>query len=196
MHWKDYDWFSIFDWFKKHPKAFATFATKYANHKLLEYKPEGKIRVRLSMMPETIRKKVESGTSPIVKRIEFLNKAVEAGYSTHINFSPVIYYDGWEEDYIELFKKISQETSDDFKKQCGSEVIFLTHNESLHKINLKKGLTSQEELMWKPDIQDKKISNYGGNNVRYSYELKKELVKKFENIHNEYLNFSQLRYIF
>jgi hypothetical protein len=39
------------DYFKKHPKLAATFATKWVN-KLLDYVPENKIRVRMSLMPE------------------------------------------------------------------------------------------------------------------------------------------------
>jgi spore photoproduct lyase len=52
LHWNDYDWIYVFDYFKKHPKLAATFATKWVNTKLLDYVPENKIRVRMSLMPE------------------------------------------------------------------------------------------------------------------------------------------------
>jgi spore photoproduct lyase len=51
LHW-NYDWIYVFDYFKKHPKLAATFATKWVNTKLLDYVPENKIRVRMSLMPE------------------------------------------------------------------------------------------------------------------------------------------------
>jgi spore photoproduct lyase len=79
----------VFDYFKKHPKLAATFATKWVNTKLLDYVPENKIRVRMSLMPEKMRAILENGTSPIIKRVQFLEKLFQAGYSTHINFSPL-----------------------------------------------------------------------------------------------------------
>jgi spore photoproduct lyase len=45
----------------------ATFATKWVNTKLLDYVPENKIRVRMSLMPEKMRAILENGTSPIIK---------------------------------------------------------------------------------------------------------------------------------
>jgi DNA repair photolyase len=58
----------VFDYFKKHPKLAATFATKWVNTKLLDYVPENKIRVRMSLMPEKMRAILENGTSPIIKK--------------------------------------------------------------------------------------------------------------------------------
>jgi DNA repair photolyase len=57
----------VFDYFKKHPKLAATFA-KWVNTKLLDYVPENKIRVRMSLMPEKMRAILENGTSPIIKK--------------------------------------------------------------------------------------------------------------------------------
>jgi hypothetical protein len=57
----------VFDYFKKHPKLAATFATKWVNTKL-DYVPENKIRVRMSLMPEKMRAILENGTSPIIKK--------------------------------------------------------------------------------------------------------------------------------
>jgi spore photoproduct lyase len=71
----------VFDYFKKHPKLAATFATKWVNTKLLDYVPENKIRVRMSLMPEKMRAILENGTSPIIKRVQFLEKLFQAGYS-------------------------------------------------------------------------------------------------------------------
>jgi spore photoproduct lyase len=89
LHWNDYDWIYVFDYFKKHPKLAATFATKWVNTKLLDYVPENKIRVRMSLMPEN-EFILENGTSPIIK--EFSSwRSFSKGYSTHINFSPIIY---------------------------------------------------------------------------------------------------------
>ena len=193
--WKYYNWFYVFDYFKNHPKLAATFATKWVNDKLLDYEPNNKIRVRMSLMPENIKQVLEKGTSPIINRIKFLEKLYKADYSTHINFSPIIYQPNWIEDYKELFKIINNEVSDDFKKQCGLECIFLTHNENLHNININKNKYGAENLLWNPIIQEAKVSLYGGNNVRYNYSLKYKLVNEFTNLVKANLNIP-IRYIF
>jgi spore photoproduct lyase len=194
-HWKDYNWFYVFDYFKNHPKLACTFATKWVNTKLLNYEPNRKVRVRMSLMPENMKSILEKGTSPIINRIRFLEKLYQAGYSTHINFSPIVYYDNWLKDYKELFNIINNEVSQEFKDQAGLECIFLTHNENLHKINLNKGLLEQEKLLWTPNIQEVKVSQYGGNNIRYNYKLKYKLVEQFTDLVNNNLNIP-IRYIF
>ena len=55
--------------------------------------PDGKIRIRYSLLPENISKIVDIGTIPVIKRIEQLQKFYESGYSVHLNFSPVILSD-------------------------------------------------------------------------------------------------------
>jgi spore photoproduct lyase len=113
----------VFDYFKKHPKLAATFATKWVNTKLLDYVPENKIRVRMSLMPEKMRA-IKNGTSPIIKS-SVPEKLFQAGYSTHINFSPIIYHDKKLSGYKELFNIINNEVSEEFKKQAGLECISL-----------------------------------------------------------------------
>jgi DNA repair photolyase len=55
------------------------FATKWVNTKLLDYVPENKIRVRMSLMPEKMRAILENGTSPIKSSVP--EKLFQAGYS-------------------------------------------------------------------------------------------------------------------
>ena len=40
LHWKHYDWQRVFAFFKQHPRAKATFATKYVNRDMLAYDPQ------------------------------------------------------------------------------------------------------------------------------------------------------------
>lgn len=194
-HFNHYNWFYVFDYFKNHNKLAATFATKWVNTKLLDYNSNGKVRVRMSLAPQNITNLLEKGTSPIINRIKFLERLYEAGYSTHINFSPIVYTNTWLEDYSELFKIINNEVSEDFKKQCGLECIFLTHNENLHDINTNKALYEQESLLWTPNIQEVKISQYGGSNVRYKHIFKYELINQFKNLVERELQI-KIRYIF
>ena len=52
LHAKYHQWEDIFEFFRDHPIAMGSFATKFVNKKLLSFNPEGKIRIRFSLMPE------------------------------------------------------------------------------------------------------------------------------------------------
>ena len=192
-YWKQYDWKQVFDWFKSHPRLGATFATKWHNSELLNYQSDKKIRIRYSIMPENIRSKVERGTSPILTRIKGAQKMFEAGWEVHFNISPVIVYDGYLKDYKKLFNTIKSEVSDDFIQQAGLEVIFLTHNKSLHEKNILRGW--DESLLWSPEIQEEKKSDYGGLNLRYKWQLKNKMIDEFKQLINNHLGI-KIRYIF
>ena len=81
--------------FRNISNAKGSFATKYVNRDLLGYDPQGKTRIRFSLMPEQVAQVVDVRTSPVSERIAAINDFVDAGYEVHINFSPVIVYDGW-----------------------------------------------------------------------------------------------------
>jgi DNA repair photolyase len=57
------------EFFRNHPKAFATFATKFVNPDLLTYDPQRKTRIRFSLMPPRVSKLVDVRTDPVEKRI-------------------------------------------------------------------------------------------------------------------------------
>lgn len=181
--------------FRKLPTAKASFATKYVNRELLEYDPQRKTRIRLSLMPQRVAKIVDVRTSSVAERIGSINDFYQAGYEVHLNFSPVIHYEGWQADYRGLFEELAQVLRPEVKAQLGAEIIFLTHNERLHQINLgwhPKG----EELLWKPELQETKYSQMGGRNLRYKRGFKAELVSEFTALLSECLPECQIRYAF
>jgi hypothetical protein len=61
----------------------------------------------------------------------------------------VIYYEGWLDDYAELFRQVDDAISPRAKAQLAAEVIFLTHNDRLHEVNLAWHPRA-EELLWVP----------------------------------------------
>jgi spore photoproduct lyase len=81
--------------FRAIPGAKGSFATKYVNRDLLDYDPQRRMRIRFSLMPETIAKVVDVRTSPMSERIAAINDFVDAGYEVHVNFSPVIVHEHW-----------------------------------------------------------------------------------------------------
>ena len=195
LHYKQMQWQKIFEFFVEHPRALGTFATKYVNNKLLEFDPKMKVRVRFRLMPEKIRTILEPNTSTIEERINAINEFKAAGYDVHLNFSPVVVYDGWENDYIELFKQVNNVVKEEYKSEVLSEVIFLTHNVKKHEYNLANNLPG-ENLLWTPELQESKTSQYGGENIRYKAYVKSGMISTFKKLHNEIIPWNTVRYIF
>ena len=194
LHAKHHEWKRIFDFFKNNDKIMASFATKYVNENLLKYDPKRKIRIRFSMIPEEKRKLHEPETSTILERIQAVDKFKEAGYDVHLNFSPIIVYDGWLDDYEELFSLINN----NIKNEEGvfAECIFLTHNENRHYSNLVDGRNKEERDLWTPEMQEEKISQYGGKNIRYQHQLKEQFRDVFIKEHDNIIPWNRIRYIF
>ena len=193
LHAKYHEWKKIFSFFKDHPVAMGSFATKYVNPNLTEYNPNGKIRIRFSLMPQKMADIHEPNTSKIIDRIKAIDAFIDAGYDVHVNYSPVIVYDGWLEDYAYLFDLM--DTYVDYKDQVLAEVIFLTHNANKHAVNLNT-VPEAEETLWTPDIQEIKISQYGGENIRYKHNLKRKFIEEFRELHESKIPWNKIRYIF
>jgi len=193
LHAKYHAWEKVFEFFRDHPIAMGSFATKYVNEKLLEFNPKGKIRIRFSLLPQKMADVHEKNTSKIIDRIKAINKFVDAGYDVHINYSPVIVYDGWLQDYAELFDLVDEHVN--WKEQVLAEVIFLTHNFKKHTVNLQNH-PQTEVTLWSPDIQEAKISQYGGENIRYKFEKKREFIQEFKDLHSSKIPWNKIRYIF
>lgn len=193
FHSKFYDWQKIFDFFVEHPRAKGTFATKVIPEEFLGFNPKEKIRIRFSLMPQSISTILEPNTPDIKDRIKAINIFRKAGYDVHINYSPVVYYKDWIDDYVELFELVDKIVDD--KENVLAEVIFLTHNVNKHQYNLDNNYDS-EDLLWNPEIQETKTSQYGGKNIRYKREIKYQLINNFKHHHNKIVPWNKIRYIF
>jgi spore photoproduct lyase family protein len=181
--------------FRDLPNAKGSFATKFVNRDLLSYDPQGATRVRVSLMPSHVAKLVDVRTSAVAERIAFINDLVAAGYEVHVNFSPVIVYDGWEADWAKLFDEIDQTLSPASKQQLKAEIIFLTHNAQLHDVNLSWHHKA-EELLWRPDLQERKWSQNGQQNVRYKSSSKRAYLARFQEQLRNRLPYCEVRYAF
>lgn len=193
LHAKHHQWEKIFEFFRDHPIAMGSFATKYVNPRLINFNPEGKIRIRFSLMPQHKSTLHEPHTSKIIDRIKAINTFIDAGYDVHINFSPVIVYDGWLEDYADLFHMVNDYVQ--YKDRVLSEVIFLTHNFKKHTVNLGRHPETEVDL-WVLNKQEIKKSQYGGENIRYKLSLKGGYINQFKQLHKSIIPWNTIRYIF
>jgi spore photoproduct lyase len=181
--------------FGRLPNAKASFATKLVNRDLLTYDPRGGTRVRFSLMPPETSRLVDVRTSKVADRIAAMDDFVEAGYEVHLNLSPVIVHEHWLRDWSELLERVADGTSPRTRQQLAAEIIFLTHNEGLHEVNLgwhPRG----EELLWRPDLQEAKISGSGQANVRYRTGWKGRWVQQLTDLVATTLPECRVRYAF
>jgi spore photoproduct lyase len=183
---KHYDWQKVFDFFNEHPKLKSTFATKYPTRfKIDEYNlVPNKHRIRVSLMPQKLSDILEPDTDKIIDRIKMI-PILQQKMEVHINFSPIVYYRGWLNDYRELFKMLE---GIEFKSEC----IFMTYN----KIQKERNSPKVNNLLWVPSIQEEKNSQYADNNIRYERTLKASLISQFEAVYQEYFDINTIRYIF
>jgi spore photoproduct lyase len=182
--------------FSEMENAKASFATKFVNEDAwLSVDPKGKTRIRHSLMPQEIARYVDIRTSPISERIRSMNNLVNAGYEVHANFSPVIAYGGdqWAKNWKKLWEEMNDVLHNKVKEQLKCEVIFLTHSQKLHELNLNWNPKGEEFLVG----QIKQRKKYNKPDVLvYNYQEKKKLVSEFSEALNKNLPYCPIRYIF
>jgi spore photoproduct lyase len=181
--------------FRDLPTAKASFATKHVNRELLDYDPQGRTRVRFSLMPEADAKVLDIRTDRIADRIAAVDDFVAAGYEVHVNLSPVVVRDGWLADWAQLLDDLAEGTGAAFKAQAAAEVILLTHNDRLHETNLTWH-PKAEQLLWTPETQQPKRSQTGGWNVRYRNGFKGERVRELTDLIAARTPWLRVRYAF
>ncbi|WP_460739102.1 spore photoproduct lyase family protein [Nocardioides ginkgobilobae] len=181
--------------FAELPNAKASFATKLVNRDLLGYDPRGGTRVRFSLMPQSVSRLVDLRTSRISERIAAIDDFVEAGYEVHLNFSQVIVYDRWLDDWAMLLQEIDDVVGERAKQQLACEIILLTHNAGLHEVNLGWHPRA-EELLWRPELQEAKTSQSGQRNVRYRAAAKRSYVTQLTDLIAERAPYIRVRYAF
>jgi len=181
--------------FRDLPTAKASFATKFVNRELLDLDPQGRTRVRFSVMPERDARLLDIRTSSIPERIAAIDDFVDAGYEVHLNLSPIVIRDGWERDWGELLARLDDELGPEFKAQAAAEVIMLTHNRDLHEVNLGWH-PKAEDALWRPDLQQAKRSQTGMWNVRYRNNIKREGVQAVTDLIAAHTPWLRVRYAF
>jgi DNA repair photolyase len=178
------------------PNARCSFATKHVNRDLLDWAPApGAARIRFSLMPPAMSKLLDVRTSPIDERIAAIDDFVAAGWEVHLNFSPVVVHEGWVAAWDELLGELDARLGPATKAQLAAEVIFLTHNDRLHEVNLGWH-PKAEDVLWRPELQEPKRSQTGGLNVRYRAAKKARMVRTFTDLVAARLPDCRIRYAF
>ena len=176
----------LMDYLKRyddHPTLNTTMATKYPGLLKIQVNHfNKKPRVRVSLMPQVYSDVLEPKMQKIDSRIKDINRLKQLGWEVHCNYSPVVFYKGWEEEYDNLFAQVKEQAG---INKC--EVIALTN----HKNQMARSSPEAQELM--------KYSNEVKNKqgiMRYPLSYKYKLIDKFKEIYQRYFPLDTIRYIF
>ncbi|MDK1472704.1 spore photoproduct lyase family protein [Streptomyces sp. 549] len=181
--------------FRRWPTAKASFATKFVNPDLLGLDPQGRTRIRFSVMPSEDSRLLDLRTSPVTDRIAAANDFLPAGYEVHFNLSPVVLRPGWENAWADLLREMDDVLTPEVKRQAAAEAILLTHNRDLHEVNLGWH-PKAEEVLWRPELQQAKRSENGSWNVRYRTGVKSAAVETLRGLIATHAPWLRLRYAF
>lgn len=97
----------LVDFFAEKSNALLELKTKTNKVKnLLQIEHGGNTVVSWSVNAPTICRKEEHKTASLDERIEAACEVVEAGYKVGFHFDPLIYFEGWEDEYSETVEKI------------------------------------------------------------------------------------------
>ena len=158
-------------------------ATKYPSLLTLDVSSfNKKPRVRVSVMPQVFSDILEPKMQKISDRIKDINRLKDLGWEVHINYSPVIFYPGWEELYDDLFNEIKHIAGEN---KC--EVIALTN----HALQMQRASVLAQNLM--------KYSSEIKNNeqiMRYPLSYKTKWLDTFKYLYTQYFDIDTIRYIF
>ncbi len=176
----------LIDYLKRyddHPQLNSTMATKYPGLLTLDVSNfNKKPRVRVSLMPQKYSNILEPKMSSILSRIHDINRLKDLGWEVHCNYSPLIFYPGWKEEYDELFSLVKEYAGEN---KC--EVIALTN----HRFQMVRSSVEAQELM----KYSSEVKNKSGV-LRYPLSHKSRLLNEFKEIYSKYFNLDTIRYIF
>lgn len=176
----------LIDYLKRyddHPQLNTTMATKYPGLLKLDVSHFNKPpRVRVSLMPQKFSDVLEPKMQKIVDRIGDINRLKDLGWEVHINYSPLIFYFGWKEEYDALFKEVKAQAG---VNKC--EVIALTNHQNM----MDKASPDAKEIM----KYSSEVKNDSGV-MRYPISWKGTCLKQFKEIYSKYFPLDTIRYIF
>lgn len=141
------------------------FVTKFSNvDSLLDAAHNGHTRFRFSVNTDYVIRNFEPSTAPFHERIEAAGKVARAGYPLGFIIAPLIIYDGWEEGYTQLLKRLSEALI----HTEGITFELITHRFTQTAKRVIKERYPKSKLEMEEEKRKKKWGRYG--RVKYVYK--------------------------
>ncbi|WP_025683346.1 spore photoproduct lyase [Paenibacillus maysiensis] len=150
------------------------FVTKYHHvDPLLDIKHNGHTRIRFSINSDYVIKQFEPATSRFEERIEAAGKIARASYPLGFIIAPIIWYDGWEEGYGELLRKLSETLPQDATNDLTFELIQHRFTKTSKAVIEKRYPKTKLEMDM--EKREKKWGRWGQNKYVYPDEQQNAL---------------------
>lgn len=176
--------------FAKEGRGFLTLPTKFDMvEPILNIDHRSKTVVRMSVNPDEIIRKIEFGTSTLLKRIDAINKLCDADYLVGLLIAPVVMIENWKSHYEELLKILHENLSDKVKNKMFIEIIFMTYS-YVHRAINNEAFPNALELYDKNLMTGRGMGKYCyRQDIRKDGEifLREQLSKHFPNNKIEYI---------
>ena len=197
LHYDRQDWARVIRFFSEHPRAKGAFSMKYLREDLWTKLriDNGKVRVRMSLLPEPARKLLEPTAPSVTERLAAIPLLQQAGYEVDLNFSPLICYEGWLDDYAALFTQINSVLADADKGAIRYEATLLSHHPKRRLRNLDQGRDAAEQLLFNSGIQELVGAGAPHEIIRYRYELRRGILRQWRELHDRILPWNEGRFV-
>ncbi|MDR2577247.1 MAG: hypothetical protein LBC70_00345 [Chitinispirillales bacterium] len=99
--------------FDRYDNVLVEFKTKSTDISTLnQIKTPKKAVIGFSVNTETVVSRLEKGTAPIIERLKAARRCADMGFNVAFHFDPVVWYNGWEEEYCQAVSMIYDHIGD------------------------------------------------------------------------------------
>ncbi|GAB6158897.1 spore photoproduct lyase [Desulfotomaculum varum] len=182
------------EFFGRHRYARFRFVTKFTDvDSLLDARHNGRTRFRFSLNAQPVIKSFEHGTPSMRERIAAAGKVARAGYPLGFLIAPIMLYDGWQQDYSELFEELNRV----LEPQCRHDLTFefITHRFTQRaKLNINQ-LFPQSRLDMDETKRQFKYGQFGYGKYVYPKESLAEIGQLFQLQLNKHFPGAKVEYL-
>lgn len=192
------DWNRVIRFFDEHPRAKGAFALRHVSDDLLAALPEvpgGKVRARLSLLPESVRRILAPGAPDVSAQLAAIGPLRALGYEVDLAFSPLLCYEGWLDDYAALFAQIGAAVPRQLREGIQYEAALLAHAPCRRERNLSCGRGDAEGYLFNPDLQELVGAGAPHELIRYRYELRRGILRQWRELHDRLLPWNGARFV-
>lgn len=177
----------------KHEYGRLRFTTKYEHvDHLLDANHNGHTRFRFSINSNYVEKNLEPGTSKMKERIQAAAKVSDAGYPLGFVVAPIYRYEGWQEEYHDLFKMLSEAFKDHMPENLTFELI--QHRFTKPAKRVIENRYPKSKLVMNEDERKYKWGKYGIGKYVYKNEEADELRETIESYIANYFPLADIEY--
>lgn len=182
------------EFFGAQEQARFRFVTKFSDvDTLLNAKHNGRTRFRFSLNADRIIKKFEHGTPSMPERVEAAGKVAQAGYPVGFLVAPIMIYEGWQADYIELFKELDRVIVKASRQDLTFE--FITHRFTRRAKNNISEVFPNSPLDMNEDKRQFKYGQFGYGKYLYPKESMAVVKELMQNMVDKYFPAAKVEYL-